>query len=254
MARLSVRWLLARQSVYILILGACVSGATLLAGLCILCWEHLSDGCGLFLPPLALGIFLTILLFRLIGNALWNMFRLNQHPCLQQLNRYGPVEPLLDQIDLELANGSGVVRIGSAAQSGQLFGDPGPALHDAEVWLTLSWLIYIPSQGTELVFFRFDSLVSAQHDGMTLNLLDRFEVRWQIPGTVDGLTHLAAEILVRVPWVLSRFDAETERRWNENRQEVIAEVDQRRDQFRIADSSGAGAVLQSRNAPGPMEP
>jgi hypothetical protein len=255
MARLSVRWLLERQSVYFLIIGVCLAIPLVWLEIeAIWALEFHISFSGLLFLPIGIGVFFAICLLRLIGNALGNLLWLNHHSCLKGLSRYGPVKPLVDEIERELADGSGVVRIGTTAQSLQLFGDLDTALHDAEVWLTPSWLIYIPSQGTDLVFFRFDSLVSSHHDGMTLNLFDRFEVRWQIPGTVDGLTHLAAEILVRVPWVLSRFDAETERRWNENRQEVLAEVDQRRAQFRIADSSLPGNVLQSRNAPGSMEP
>jgi hypothetical protein len=39
---------------------------------------------------------------------------------------------------------------------------------------------------------------------------------------------LLAEILVRVPWALDHFDAETDRTWQENRQAIVTQVEQRR--------------------------
>jgi hypothetical protein len=66
-------------------------------------------------------------------------------------------------------------------------------------------------------------------------LLDRHNVRVQVPGTTAGIRRLLAEVQARAPWALERFDHEIERNWNEAPAKVVAEMMERREQFRRAD-------------------
>jgi hypothetical protein len=139
---------------------------------------------------------------------------------------------MVNEIEGDLADNSQVVVIGSLIESWRLHvSREGDELGPDAVWLTPSWLIYINQYGINMQFIRLDSLVAASREGATLTLVDRFDVRLRIRGTLDGLTRLLTEILVRVPWVLSRFDAETERRWADQRQEIITQLDQRRERI-----------------------
>jgi hypothetical protein len=136
---------------------------------------------------------------------------------------------MVDQIDKEM-RGSHVVSIGSPIKSFRLLSSSDELGKD-QVLLTPSWLIHLIQLGTDFQFMRLDSVVMAFRTGSVVTLIDRYDVRLEIRGTLDGLTRLLAEILARVPWALSHFDADTERHWTENRQEIIAKMDRRRQQI-----------------------
>jgi hypothetical protein len=166
------------------------------------------------------------------------LVRMDDHPDLLALRRFGIPGQVEAEIEAELADKGQVVRIGKPARGGDLGGE--------QVILTRSWLIYLTQEDDRLLrVFRLDSLVWAYRSwtvevaavvagerAASAYLADRHGVRLQIPGTPGAITRLLAEVLARVPWVLNRFDEDAERAWREDRGRFIADVDRRRGQIR----------------------
>jgi hypothetical protein len=183
-----------------------------------------------FLICLLFGIAILCLLGVVVLGA-WRLFRIDQHLDVQALARYGPPREVVAAIDAELAEGKQVTRVGQGLRSFQV-----PVRNELgynEVYLTPSWLVHF--SGPELSHvqvFHLDSLILAGRRGDRVVLADRHGVEAEIPGTDTGLTRLLAEILVRVPWALNRFDEETERTWRDDRDQIIAAVDRQRQDIR----------------------
>jgi hypothetical protein len=193
---------------------------------------------GLFAALLAVGV-------ALIGWSVRLWRRLDRHPSVLALARYGPPGEVVTAIDAELAGPKQVLRIGRRLRSFRL--DLGGARDlYGEVLLTPSWLVCLGDEGQDLVGVQqLESVVWAYRAAdpspaalLSLGrceaavIVDRHGVGLRIPGTEAGVTRLLAEILTRVPWALSRFDEETQRAWNDDRERIIADVDRRRDQIR----------------------
>jgi hypothetical protein len=177
-----------------------------------------------------------------LGFAVWRLLTMDRHPDLVRLSRYGPLAELLPSIEAELADPGQVAKVGRMMRSFQLTTETGGDLGHDEVWFTPSWLINVTGQGTRMRFFALDSLVLVARVGNSVLLADDCDERVEIPGTPAGATRLLAEILARVPWVLNRFDADTEKSWTENRQEIVAEVSRRREQIK---ASRPGSAVQA---------
>jgi hypothetical protein len=171
--------------------------------------------------------------------------RLDRHPDLVALSRYGPPDNVVSAIDAELADEEQVVRLGQVLKSFHLSHVLEGRELAGEVLLTPSWLVCLYSEdGRRLACLRLDSIVwvfrepTSFRAGPGLELpyqavvLDRHGARLEIPGTAAGVSRLLAEVLSRVPWALDRFDEATERTWNEDRDQILADVDRRRDQIR----------------------
>ena len=166
-----------------------------------------------------------LVLFGILAFSAWYLFWPEHHPDLKALARYGNVKVLLPQIEDELADVSQAVCIGAMPRS--LWLTRGE-LGEAAIWITSSWLVRMANSATQMQFFRLDSLIFAYPEGNKVILADCYGVRLEVTGTESGRARLLAEILTRVPWALSRFDPVLEKTWKEKRQEIIAEVDQRR--------------------------
>jgi hypothetical protein len=191
-------------------------------------WDRWSPTLG---PAFFLGGLFQLFGLGLMAVGCWNWTRLDRHPDFQALARYGPPREVIAAIDAELAEPGQVRRLGKGA--GSLQWGANADLVFNEVYLTRSWLISLAgTDWTRLKVFRLDSLVVAcRREGHAV-LVDRHGVRARVPGTDAGLTRLLAEILVRVPWALNRFDEEAERAWQDNRDQVIAAVDRKRQEIR----------------------
>jgi len=154
--------------------------------------------------------------------------RMDLHPDILALARYGDPTLLASQIDEELADSKQVKKIGSRQRSFQLTSGLGGDLDSDEVWLTPHWLIHLHKGGSRLHCFRLDRVVWAYRKQARIQIVDSLGESSTIFGSEGGLGRVLAEILVRVPWALSRLDADTEKIWKENRQEFLAQVEQRR--------------------------
>jgi hypothetical protein len=237
MARFSLRRQLGRQYVVYLVVGII---PLILYGFLFAGWlqhHYLQTAPTSKLADAIVGVILGSIFICFLGAMGLSILRSTQlrwqkhHPCFQPLRRHGPVAEVVTQIERELTDNVQVVVIGSVIQSLEFrFSAEGELGPDA-VWLTPSWLIHVNRYGTNMDFIRLETLVVACREDRTLTLVDRFDVRLWIFGTPAGLTRLLTEIQARVPWALNQFDAETERRWADHRQEFVADVDQRREEI-----------------------
>jgi hypothetical protein len=163
-----------------------------------------------------------------VAKSYRNMARLVRHPGILELVRFGPPLELMADVDTELADTGRVKHL-----CGELSCWRGWDFKD--VYLTPFWLVYrfgpVGSWGVGLQIFLLGSVVVGCRHGHHVVVIDRHGVRADIPGNDAGLTRLLAEILVRVPWALSRFDEESERTWHEDREQIIAAVDRRRQEI-----------------------
>jgi hypothetical protein len=124
----------------------------------------------------------------------------------------------------------------------------GGELLGCEVILTPCWLLYLQKVGGNerisilllgdlVVASRFDPLgpsaIGVARGGSAppawALLADRHGVRVPVGGTEAGVTRLLWEVHARAPWVLDRFDAEAQRRWDRDRAGIVAEADRRRE-------------------------
>jgi len=221
MARISIKEHLARPYRNYLILAV---GALVLVSLG-LAWQALSVSdwwlCGY------VGLF-GLLLLGIIVVAVWRLVRIDDHPDLVALRRYGELDVLLPQIEEELSTPGQLVRIGEMPKSFLMTSEEGGELDFTEVWIAPTWLIHVVRGAIRMHFFRLDSLVLVYPEENKVVLADVHGVHVEVSGTDAGRARLLAEILVRVPWALNHFDRETQKTWTENRQEIIAEVAQRR--------------------------
>jgi hypothetical protein len=188
--------------------------------------------------------------FVLIGLLLWlpvvaivmavrGLRRARRYPTLLALARYGAVEQVVAAIDAEMAQGEDITRL-AGPRALRLKFDPGE-LHGATVLLTPSWLVLSAgTEGSHLDFMHLDSLVWAFRRrplGVALAngvevvhavLIDRHGAALQVAGTGAGVTHLLSEVQLRVPWVLTDFDALAQQAWYADRTPFLAEVARRR--------------------------
>jgi hypothetical protein len=184
-----------------------------------------------------------------VGLAYWSgsaLDRLRLHPDLVALRRYGPLDEVQAAIDAEVYGEPRPLRLGTLLRF--YFPVPAPGdLRGHQVLITSSWLIHLWGEdGHRVDVVRLEDLVAAyrahsvrrEQIASTSMLLDRHNVRVQVPGTTAGIRRLLAEVQVRAPWALERFDHEIERTWNEAPAKVVAEVAERREQFRRADVQG----------------
>jgi hypothetical protein len=83
------------------------------------------------------------------------------------------------------------------------------------------------------VVHRADTRVNDQYGrlvaGTMAVFIDRHNVRLDVLGTEEGVGRLLAQVLMRVPWVLDRFDAATEELLREKPEQVMAEIHRRRE-------------------------
>jgi hypothetical protein len=163
-----------------------------------------------------------------VGNALRRVRNPYGLPDLVRLARYGPLPNLLNLIDDELADETQVTYIGRWVRS-FLPGSQGDLL-DSMVWLTPSWLIHVKDNGHRMAFFRLDSIVSVAVHEYGLVVTDQHKEQRKIYGTQAGVLRLLAEILTRVPWILTHFNPAAEKTWNQNREQIIGQVSQLREE------------------------
>lgn len=176
---------------------------------------------------------LLLLYFGALGFCLWRLFHMDRHSDLVQLGRYGPLADLLPAIEAELADPKQVAKVGRTRRSFRMTTASDGDLAYNEVWFTPSWLIYNAAEANRMQFFRLDSLVLAARLSGAVLLADEQGARLEIPGTDAGVTRLLAELLMRIPWVLNHFDAEVDTKLQENRQQIVAAVELRRQQAQI---------------------
>jgi hypothetical protein len=168
---------------------------------------------------------------------------LGDHPDLAALGRYGAPGDVIAAIEAELADAAGVLRLTRLSDhvtAGR--GVPRRPVR-GDLLLTRSWLLYFPV-GTDWrltalslreVVWVYRSEMQPRLGDLLLNptpavvTVDRHGVRCEISGNDAGLTRVLAELLTRVPWALNRFDAETARQWEQEREQVVAIVERRRD-------------------------
>jgi hypothetical protein len=174
----------------------------------------------------------------------WQLYHLDDHPDWRALARYGPPWQVAEAIDAELANPEHVARIGERIRSLRPITQRTMELNCCQVLLTPSWLIYLwggPSRRVAVqrvqdlvVVHRTDTRVNDKYGrlipGLLATCIDRHNVRLDVVGTEEGVGRLLAQVLMRVPWALDRFDASTERTLRENPEQIIAELDRRRDE------------------------
>jgi hypothetical protein len=164
----------------------------------------------------------------------WRIWSVHRHPSWLALSRHGPPDVVAASVDAELTAHQNAARIGHVRHFFQTDREASPLR--GEVWITPNWLIYLmeEAEATGFVVMRLDALVwtspSPAHDSASasLTLADRHGVELTVTGSALAVGRLRAELLARTPWVLTHFDAETRRRWDEDRGQIIAEVDRRR--------------------------
>lgn len=184
-----------------------------------------------WIPAASIGLF-WLILFGIVLVSFWRLVHMDRHPDLIALARYGVPDELLPQMEAELADPSQAVRIELTPGGFQLTFE----VIKADVYLTRSWLIHINREGLwmhflqldRMHFLRLDRLVLVYREDRKMILADSFGVRHVISGSEAGRVRLMAEILVRVPWALNRFDPEIEKTWTEDRQAIVAQVEKRR--------------------------
>jgi hypothetical protein len=154
------------------------------------------------------------------------LWKLDRHKDLVALDRYGDRDKLLRQIEDELEDRRGIVRVGRTLRSFDLNRDTSE-LSNVEVLLTPSWVVSFPA-ADRVQFLRVDDIVWAYREGEAVMAADRHGVRLRLVGEEGPLRHVLAEILLRVPWALSHHDDDTERKWTSNSQQIVTEVDVRR--------------------------
>lgn len=195
--------------------------------------------------PLLLFLGLWVLGIALVawGTVAWR--RLDRHPDLLALGRYGPPAEVLSAIDAELADPEQVVRLGEVTKSFHMSRVEGAGEYAGEVLFSPSWLVCrFGEDGLRFACMRLDGIVWAfrQPTPPTFALenplpykavlFDRHGACLEVPGTEQAVVRLLAEVIARVPWALNWFDDEARRNWTEDREQFIAAVDRRREEIR----------------------
>lgn len=205
---------------------------------------HIAD-----MPRVAQLLLFSALGMTGVGLVVWSvrsLRRLPWHPDVLALRRYGRPEMLIPEIDAELADPAKVVRIGRALKSFALVLNPRSGEVAGEVIFTPGWLVCVSGEdGSRVHVLRLDRVVWAYRTATSpgaaalaaalglapagsVYLHDRHDYLLEIPGTEQGLTRLMAEVIARIPWALTRFDEAVARRWRDDREQVIAEAESRR--------------------------
>ena len=177
------------------------------------------------------GVLIAVSLFGLYWGVccLWGWRR---HPAVLALARYGPPEEVVAAIDRELARSEPVVRFGGAV------------LTPGRLYLTASWLVYLPRDGDWFNCLRLSSIVRAFSAPSALRTpLVRGQSPAQavfedcngngfaVPETEAGVARLLAEVIARVPWALSHFDEDAGASTSQAHEEIVA-ADPRGEQIR----------------------
>jgi hypothetical protein len=162
-----------------------------------------------------------------------------RHKDLRALGRYGPPPEVAAAIDAEVLGGRQFACLGTLQRYLSPVPDPGE-MYGHQVLLTETWLLdFYRYEGDRFNAMRLTDLVWATRESAIgrakLVLIDRHDTRLEITGTPAAVSRLLAEVLARVPWVLERFDPETEKTWREDRTGILADVERRREQFRRDD-------------------
>lgn len=163
---------------------------------------------------IGLGFFVPILLlcgFN-IGRASWGLGSPALHPVARALARFGDPIQIAEAIDKEIATGP-VLQVGKATVSSlwllrpTVFGLLTCQLAD------IVWAYHLILNGDSMA-------VVAQRNGKAFG----------IPLKKDVVPRLLTEIYTRVPWVQRGYDLDTLKRWQKQKADFIAAVDQRRQQ------------------------
>jgi hypothetical protein len=188
------------------------------------------------LVPAALGLWMA-------GRSLEEMLTpLARRPDGMALQRYGDPQQVLDAVNAELADGTGVKRLARRLRAFQLAGRDQGSSDSAEVWLTPSRVVcFTGRRADRLTIFQLADVVLAArceappgqvpiftliaHTGVML--LDRHGVRLKMPLINASATRLLAELLARVPWAVNRIGDP-----NTDLGRYVAESDRRREELR----------------------
>jgi hypothetical protein len=205
-------------------------------------------------PPLQMVLVFCAVEALSLAFIVWGVValrRLARHPDLLALGRYGPPAEVAAAIDAELADPQQVVRIGRVLRSFSVVVAPEKGEVAGELLFTPSWLVCVTGEdGSRLHALRLADLVwvyrrpSAplqvalgwEPTGQVV-LCDRHGFELTVPGTEQGLARVMAEVIARVPWALTRFDEQTEKSWRDQREQVIAEADRRRQETPATDNN-----------------
>jgi hypothetical protein len=197
----------------------------LFALLAIPCWGMAfhdgEDGVGF--AALGAGVGSGVAAFLLLDTYLREGRRFLRHPDVLALARYGQPEEVIAAIDRELS-AADTVRIG-------------------DTYVTASWLVILPQGMNWIRCLRLDSIVQADLEPrgpalhemgaeLVAEFVDRDGVKVRRPGTKKAVRRVFIEVLARTPWALGRFEEQTEMNWGEEREQVLREVDARREQIR----------------------
>ncbi len=203
-------------------------------------------------PPLQMVlVFLGVELFSL-GLVVFGVVllrRRDRHPDILALGRYGPPAEVVAAIDAELADPAQVVRIGKVLKSFSVVVAPEKGEVAGELLFTPSWLVCLTGEeGSRLHALRLADIVwvyrrespplaaaiGLEPPGRVV-LCDRHGYELTVPGVGQALARVMAEVISRVPWALTRFDEQTEKTWHDQREQVIAESDRRRQDTSVTD-------------------
>jgi hypothetical protein len=170
------------------------------------------------------------------------------HPIYRRLARFGPPRAVAAAVDAEVGSGE-VVKVGLRRAS---------ELHEP-VLLTRSWLVQASAFGLRLV--RLGDVVwvrkvafapRADLSGWPATPAWFVEVKVRDGGgQYFGLAEadcdvLLAELVGRLPWVLSGVDERWEGRWQDDRAGLLAEVDGQRELIQGQDVRARGALVEEK--------
>jgi hypothetical protein len=155
----------------------------------------------------------------------------HRHRDLRALGRYGPPPEVVAAIDAEVLSGRCLARLGTLQTYLSPVPDPGE-MYGHQVLLTETWLLdFYRYEGDRFNALRLTDLVWATRESTSrrakLILIDRHDTRLEIFGTPAAVSRLLAEVLARVPWVLERFDPQSDPAARPGRADPDAEVEDR---------------------------
>jgi len=178
----------------------------------------------------AIGIFGLIVFVPLGLLAAYNLFKASrrsadssQHPIVKSLQRYGDPEQLAAAIDAECANNNNCTRMGTLT-------------------ITDSWLMQKSTYGLALrrlddVVWLYRQVTQHRTNGVPTGKTHSARIRDRNGGMINvqlkeqQVVELLQRLSQRVPWAITGFDKSLEKTWTSDRQAIIAQVDQRRQQF-----------------------
>jgi hypothetical protein len=172
------------------------------------------------------------------GWGAWALLRTEHHEDWRALARYGPPREVAAAVEAELEAGDQVVSVGQPIKALRLATKRCQEVNGRQALITPSWLVYLwGADDDRATVFRLQDLIVVHRGETTIsNLLgfgvsgsvgifiDRYKVRLRVAGTDEGVGRLVANVLTRVPWARRRFDLRTQQAWEENPEQVIADV------------------------------